>query len=581
MTILVVGDANADLSATLDQFPREGDDALVTSLGWGSGGSAANVATALARLGERARLLARVGNDPSAAIALQAARAAGVDLAAIQTDDTLSTGMCFAGISPAGERTLFSYRGANAALAPGDAKLLAGARWLHVAGHTLLEGRQRDTTLALIDVAAARGIPISLDACMPTLRAWSAETQALLPRLRVLFANELELAALAGLIAKDAEVEPVRHPLGAPGLLAIEDVLARGTGVVAAKLGPQGCVVARRGEQHSAPAFAVEAVDTTGSGDAFVAGFLFAYLRAQPLERCATFGNALGGLAATRSGAAEALPDRASARAFLAERQHPDLAALLDATSALPPRYVCPADGKEMVLVPAGAFVMGTTKSQRSDERPAHEVTLAAFYIDRTPVTIGEYLRFVAATGHKPPRLIFPGPRPLDYEQHPVTGVSWHDARAYADWAGKRLPSEAEWEKAASWDSATSTKRRYPWGDDWDMRRCNMLDTGLGHTTPVGFYSPYGDAPCGAADMAGNVFEWTASMDWHYPARPGDGRDALDQYGIRVRRGGAYTSEEVFMRTTTRQLSPPDGMFLADGFRCVVDADRVTPNVAE
>jgi formylglycine-generating enzyme required for sulfatase activity len=241
----------------------------------------------------------------------------------------------------------------------------------------------------------------------------------------------------------------------------------------------------------------------------------------------------------------------------------------------LAPRISWARDGKEMVLVPAGPFILGAERSHRKLEQPAHEVVLSAFYIDRAPVTIAEYGRFIAATGHPKPKIMFPGAWPRDYEQHPVTGVSWHDARAYTAWAGKRLPSEAEWEKAASWDWMTATKRRYPWGDYWDARLCNMGDTGIGHTTPVGAFSPYGDSPCGAFDMAGNTFEWTTSLEWNYPYRVGDGRDDLARPGVRVRRGGAYTSEELFMRTTTRFLVRPDGMFFSDGFRCVVDSERV------
>ncbi len=585
MTILVVGDANADLSATLQRFPAEGDDSPIASLGWGSGGSAANVAAALALLGSPARLLARVGRDPSADVALRVARAAGVDLAAVQADGALATGLCFAAISPGGERTFFSYRGANVALALDldVAKLLDGVRWLHIAGHALLEGPQRATTLALLDAAAERGVPASLDLCLPLLRAWRAATIELLPRLAILFANELELALLnrserTAKSAKSAKDENQLDSLGDLGALAVDKLLEGGLAVAAVKLGPRGCLIAGGGARRHVPAFAVQAIDTNGCGDAFVAGFLHAHLRAEPTEQCATLANALGALQATRSGAAEALPDRAALRAFLEQRDLPELAALLDerASSDLPARIVWAADGKEMVLVPAGPFVLGTDGGHRTQDQPAHQVALPAFYVDRTPVTVAEYLCFVQATGHKPPRLIFPGPRPLDYERHPVTGVSWHDARAYAAWAGKRLSTEAEWEKAASWDAATGAKRCYPWGDKWDTRRCNMLDSNVGHTTPVGFFSPYGDSPCGAADMAGNVFEWTTSMDWNYPYRIGDGRDDIQRYGTRVRRGGAYTSEEVFMRTTTRQLSPPDGMFVADGFRCAVDADKVT-----
>src|SRR5262249_15423799 len=113
MTILVLGDANADLSAAIPRFPAEGDDSLISALGWGSGGCAANVAAALALLGAPARLLACVGSDPAAAIALRVARAAGADLAAVQADDALATGLCFAAVSPGGERTFFCYCGAH------------------------------------------------------------------------------------------------------------------------------------------------------------------------------------------------------------------------------------------------------------------------------------------------------------------------------------------------------------------------------------------------------------------------------------------------------------------------------------
>ncbi|MFL5801885.1 MAG: carbohydrate kinase family protein [Roseiflexaceae bacterium] len=306
MTILVVGDANADLSAALERFPREGDDSLVVGLEWGSGGSAANVAVGLALLGAPVRLLARVGRDPAAEIALRAARDAGVELAMVQRDETVATGLCFAGISPGGERTLFSYRGANVGLRLiGEATdLLEGVDWLHIAGHALLEGQQRATTLALIEQVRRSAIPLSLDLCLPLLRAWRDELLDLLPRLAILFANELELAALFPGLARDAALAQ-----------AAGDV-----GLAALKLGPHGCLVVGRALWHAAPAFSVAAVDTNGCGDAFVAGFLYTHRRGEPPEACAMLANAIGALTATRIGAAEAMPNQDSLRAFLAER---------------------------------------------------------------------------------------------------------------------------------------------------------------------------------------------------------------------------------------------------------------------
>jgi sugar/nucleoside kinase (ribokinase family) len=317
MTILVLGDVNADLSAAIPRFPGEGDDSQISALGWGSGGGAANVAAALSLLGAPARLLARVGSDPAAAIALRVARAAGADLTSVQVDSDLATGLCFAAVSPGGERTFFSYRGANAGFdfAPEHAGQLDGARWLHVSGYALLEGRQRAATQALLGAAHERDIPISLDLCLPQLRARRDEVLALLPRLRILFANRPELAALTA-------AKPESEQASNPDTLAIASLVRQGVDTVAIKLGSRGCLVGNVSEHHYAPAVAVQAIDTNGCGDAFVAGFLFAHLHGAALDQCAALANALGALKATRLGAAEALPDRASLQAFVRTNQN-------------------------------------------------------------------------------------------------------------------------------------------------------------------------------------------------------------------------------------------------------------------
>lgn len=302
MTILVVGDANADISATMTRFPAEGDDRPISALSWGSGGAAANVAATLARMGAPARLLARVGLDPAAEVALRVARAAGVDLALVQRDAQLATGLCFAAISASGERTFFSFRGANVDLAAGDAPL-DGVAWLHVSAHALLEGPQRTTALALIAEAARRGVPVSLDLCLPLLRARHADVLELLPRLRILFANEQEFALL----------KP-----GLPVEVALDQLTAAFDGLIALKRGPDGCIVASAGGRWIQPGFVVAAVDSNGCGDAFAAGFIVAYLRGESPEACGRRGNALGALAVTRAGAADALPDRAEVEALLA-----------------------------------------------------------------------------------------------------------------------------------------------------------------------------------------------------------------------------------------------------------------------
>ncbi len=303
---LVIGDANADVNGELTRFPHEGDDCPLRALGWSSGGSAANVATALALLGARARLLARVGVDPAAAVALRAAEAARVELDLVQRDAAIPTGICFAAVSPGGERTFFSHRGANSALdGGGPLDPLEGAGWVHVAGHALLEGSQRGVTLALVSEAGRRGIPVSLDLCLPLLRAAREIVLELVPRLAVLFANELELPALVGAPCIGDLID-----------LSLDRFSRDGGPLVAAKLGARGSRLGGRARANL-PAFSVIARDTTGSGDAYVAGLLFAIARGAEPATAALLGNALGALTATRKGAAEALPSRDEARAFL------------------------------------------------------------------------------------------------------------------------------------------------------------------------------------------------------------------------------------------------------------------------
>jgi sugar/nucleoside kinase (ribokinase family) len=154
----------------------------------------------------------------------------------------------------------------------------------------------------------------------------------LLPRLRILFTNEPELAALTqiDITAKSAKIENITNLPSDPVDIAIERLLRHGVGTVAVKLGSRGCLIANTHTRHYAPAFAVDAIDTNGCGDAFVAGYLFAHLRGAAVEHCAALANAIGALNATRLGAAEALPDRARLRAFLTQTQnHASLVYLL------------------------------------------------------------------------------------------------------------------------------------------------------------------------------------------------------------------------------------------------------------
>ena len=191
----------------------------------------------------------------------------------------------------------------------------------------------------------------------------------------------------------------------------------------------------------------------------------------------------------------------------------------------------------EMVLVPAGEFTMGTN-DRLPDEGPEHKVTLPAFYIDKYEVTNLQYKKFIDATQRKSPKHFRNRTFPEGKADHPVTYVSWHDADDYCHWAGKRLPTEQEWEKAAR----STDGRNYPWGNDFGIDRANtpqrwMVLEKEGDTTPVGAF-PSGVSAYGAYDMSGNVWEWTAS--WYKP-HPGNTR-ITENYGekYKVLKGGSW-----------------------------------------
>jgi len=239
-----------------------------------------------------------------------------------------------------------------------------------------------------------------------------------------------------------------------------------------------------------------------------------------------------------------------------------------------------------MVLIPAGEFLMGDEGHDfYNGEEALHTVYLDAHYIDRTPVTSAEFSAFVHANDYKPEHWQ-PGP-----DDHPARNVTWYDAQAYAQWAGKALPTEAEWEKVARGGTQIpnpkfqipselvdnpNPKRRYPWGDEFDKSKCNTRASGIGDTTPVGRYSPQGDSPYGVADMAGNVWEWTSSLYKEYPYRTDDGREDPDASGLRVLRGGSWVDGTRVARCSSRLVSDPSYSRGRFGFRCVV---RVAPVV--
>lgn len=243
------------------------------------------------------------------------------------------------------------------------------------------------------------------------------------------------------------------------------------------------------------------------------------------------------------------------------------------------------------VYVPAGEFRMGSTDVEAQistdngrafPEIPVHTVYLDAYWIDQTEVTNGQYALCVNAGVCQAPHLprsetrlsYFDNP---DYANYPVIWVNWFMASAYCQWAGRRLPSEAEWEKAARGTDG----RKYPWGNEpLSGKRANFCDVncprttaneayddGYADTSPVGNY-PAGASPYGALDMAGNVWEWTSTIIRPYPYNASDGREDPDENAERVWRGGPWSNGFWWLRASARYRSKPNYWNVNLGFRC-------------
>ena len=238
-------------------------------------------------------------------------------------------------------------------------------------------------------------------------------------------------------------------------------------------------------------------------------------------------------------------------------------------------------DQVEMVFIPGGTFQQGARLLDLEalpDEHPVHPVTLKGFWLDRLEVTNAQFLRYVEATGYRQRDVEVPALRirvddfwrkffTPGQEQHPVVAVSWDEAAAYCQWAGKRLPTESEWERAAR----GADRRRYPWGDAFDPSRLNINASQPG---PVGMF-PAGASPYGVQDLAGNVGEWTADWFERYPGNTlSYGEKAYGQR-YKVWRGGSYKDGEKpqMLRVTARYATSPDFRTEFVGFRCVMDLD--------
>jgi formylglycine-generating enzyme required for sulfatase activity len=254
--------------------------------------------------------------------------------------------------------------------------------------------------------------------------------------------------------------------------------------------------------------------------------------------------------------------------------------------------------GLDMLLVPAGPFTMGADRGGEEDEHPAHTVTLAAFWLDVTEVTNEAYDPCVGAKAcraHDPKSSLvnhFGGDEAFRAPRQPISSISWDDATTYCQWKGKRLPTEAEWEKAARGSDA----RRYPWGNDAPDGERAVFATS--HTAEVGTH-PKGAGPYGHLDMAGNVWEWVADIYDPYAYRrstadrgiPGTcdqvmaaqdelrrkaqqgftGKNPIPTECERVLRGGAFNYDGPGLRSCNRVHHPSRFRLIMSGFRCAKD----------
>lgn len=230
-------------------------------------------------------------------------------------------------------------------------------------------------------------------------------------------------------------------------------------------------------------------------------------------------------------------------------------------------------EGREMVQIPEGPFTMGSQDGD-PDEAPEHQVFLKGFYLDRKEVTQKEYDRFAKMTKRPMPRIeVFEDDQSkLLKPEFAAMSVSWDDAVAYCRWAGKRLPTEAEWEKAGRGEG----KRKYPWGDAFDTRAANVdgSEDGYKYLAPPGSFDT-GRSPYGLYDMTGNVAEWVADTygEQYYKKSPYRDPKGPETGDLKVVRGGSWRETEHNARLSKRFAAKRWRTDITIGIRCASDAD--------
>ena len=307
--ILLLGDINIDTIFPVAEFPIPGRDGIAQDIAVEVGGAVVNSAILLNNLGSATSLIGCVGEDIWAEFILRKLNQTHINLDHIQATSHATTGLTFVITIPDGERTMFSYRGANTLLQKeffAD-NLFKDATLLHISGYAFLQSPQKEAALHAIALAHKQHVKICIDTGLEPVMQRTKEMQDILPLLSICITGPQEVQALLGCDTPEQ---------------AAQELISQGVELVAIKQGSEGCFLANKTQSCLFPAFSIHAVDTTGAGDSFSAGLLFAYQQKMSLQASAILSSALGAMAAMVSGAGFSLPDTNKVCTFLQnERQ--------------------------------------------------------------------------------------------------------------------------------------------------------------------------------------------------------------------------------------------------------------------
>ncbi len=305
MSLLLMGDINVDTTMTIHQYPQLGGDAFADHISTQPGGGIANSAASLVELGESVGLLAATGQDVWAEMVLKPLAALDVDLTRVVVLPNATTGLIFLPIA-GGERTMFSFRGANSLFHPDwvTPQTLQGVDLLHFSGYALLVSPQRDAAIKAVQLARNAHIPVSLDTALEPVIQQTETMRRLLPDLSICILGLEEARVLVGGHSPDD---------------CVDRLLSEGVKWVGLKLGRQGSLLATNEARRQFPIFEVDSIDTTGAGDSFSSGLIYAYHHQLDLETAGTLASALGALATTVYGGGLGLSWRLKLEAFLQE----------------------------------------------------------------------------------------------------------------------------------------------------------------------------------------------------------------------------------------------------------------------